>query len=423
MNSDEIYEVVEEIGRASGNARHDVLKQYMPNANFKEVMIAALCPFTTYGVKKMPIMSMVPQGKKYFDSDTWQLLSKLKARKLTGNAAQQAIKTELEQLTVASATLLERILTKDLRAGITAKSINKVAPGTIITFECMLAHKFEEKRIRKWPVAVEPKFDGVRALCIFKDGEARFFSRTGKEFLALQELGSEIAKELTANEIDMDLVLDGEIMDKSGSFNKIVGDVHKKDIQLDNAVFNVFDIMSLEAFNTGGSMMEYQVRRKTLANLMLARLGRLVALGLMKMVPVTYCHDHDHIMEVYSEIRAVGGEGVIVKPLTGVYVSKRSHDWLKIKDQQSVDVPIIGFQEGTGKYEGLLGALIVDYNGVAVNVGSGLDDASRIEIWDKQDELMGMLVEVEYHEETAGDSPSLRHPRFVRFRSDKQEAA
>jgi len=80
-------------------------------------------------------------------------------------------------------------------------------------------------------------------------------------------------------------------------------------------------------------------------------------------------------------------------------------------------VEITGLQEGTGKFEGQLGALVVNFEGVTVNVGSGLTDALRESIWLDKDSHIGRLVEVEYHEVTP--DKSLRHPRFIRFRDDK----
>jgi DNA ligase-1 len=141
----------------------------------------------------------------------------------------------------------------------------------------------------------------------------------------------------------------------------------------------------------------------------------------VRRTPVWYAGDHNEVMEYYSAVRHDGGEGVIVKPTGGDYRCTRSRNWLKIKDQQTVDAPIIGLEEGTGKYQGMLGAVIVDLEGVEVRVGSGFTDEERKRLWDDAhaDEpwSYNRLIEIEYHEKTPDGS--LRHPRFVRFRDDK----
>ncbi len=135
----------------------------------------------------------------------------------------------------------------------------------------------------------------------------------------------------------------------------------------------------------------------------------------VKKAPVWYANNHTEIMEYYNGVRHSGGEGVIVKNTDGEYHCKRSRNWLKIKDQQTVDAPIVGLEEGTGKYEGMLGAVIVDLDGVDVRVGSGFSDEQRKDLW--FDQPIGQMIEIEYHEKTPDGS--LRHPRFVRFRDDK----
>ncbi len=418
MNSDQVFDAVERIGIERGNAQFEVLAHYMLKEPFRQVVQAALCPFTTYGVSKLPSWSR-PPGKGVFDEKTFELLGRLRRRELTGNAALEAIKTETERLTEKSAALFERILKKDLRAGVGIKLVNSAVPGTIATFDCMLAQKYDEARIKEWPVAVEPKFDGVRALLIYKDNQAKFYSRTGKTFLALDDLADSIANALRISDLTAELIFDGEIMDRGGSFNKIVGDVHRKDVVLDQAVYHVFDIMPLDKFTASQGWLALYNRRKAASSVISGRLSHLVDEGMVKLVPQIMCENHDQVMAVYNDVRSQGGEGVIVKNPNGVYVRKRSYDWMKIKDCQSLDLPIVGFEEGTGKYARNLGAFVVDYEGVRVKVGSGLDDATRYQVWRSRNEFLGMLIEVQYHEKTPGPKPSLRHPRFVRFRTDK----
>lgn len=414
MDSCTVFGVLREIEEASGNDKLRLLKENESDT-LKQALKAAYCPFTTYGVKKLPEVDLNPT-KNGFDQKTWALLDALASRRLTGGAAQDAIAKELLALPASSGLLLKHILTKDLRAGISISSINKVFPGLIFKFECMLAHPFDEKRIAQWPVAVEPKYDGVRALFIYTQSQGGFYSRTGKRFESLDDMAHKITQRFQKYSAPA-IVLDGEIMDRSNSFHKIVGDVHKKGIQLDQATFNIFDVIPYGHFSNGEYVVPYKQRNVYVGRILTQWFPDLLGEELRK-VPSRLCSTHGEIMDYYQEIRDQGGEGVIVKPMDHAYVCKRSHSWLKIKDCQSVDAPVVDFVEGTGKFENNLGALVIDVDGVRVNVGSGLDDATRRQIWSDRDRLKGLMVEVEYHEKTPDGS--LRHPRFVRFRTDKQ---
>ena len=181
MNSDEIFDAIEEIAAISSKTgKQALIEKYGKDEIFKWVLEAALNPFKTYGLAKRPAKSIVTglELSSTFDGDTWLVLKKLESRELAGNAAKMVVSSLLTSLTPKSAELLWRIISKDLRAGFSETTVNKAIPGLIPTFDCMLAHKFEAKRIKSWPVVAEPKLDGVRVLCFVLQGsEVKFFSR------------------------------------------------------------------------------------------------------------------------------------------------------------------------------------------------------------------------------------------------------
>jgi DNA ligase-1 len=114
----------------------------------------------------------------------------------------------------------------------------------------------------------------------------------------------------------------------------------------------------------------------------------------------------------------MGFEGAVVKPYDYVYKGTRSYDWMKMKDVLSADLEVVGSFEGEGKYVGMLGGIIVDFRGTEVRVGSGFSDRTRESLWEIREYLPGRIAEVLYMEVT--DTGSLRHPRFVTFRPDKE---
>lgn len=409
MTSCEVFEVIEQIAQAKGKAKEKLLAEYIDDPMMERVLKATYDPFTTYGIKQVPESDIA--GSEGFSDHTFELLDRLASRVLTGNSAKAEIITELNLLSDQSKALLTRILKKDLRAGFTAGTCNRVQPGFIFVFECMRAHKFEEKRIKKWPVAVEPKYDGVRSLVIWDGKEATFYSRTGRVFEGMKPMADLLVERLTLHKIPP-MVLDGELMDRSNQFNKIVGDVHKKDFAIETAVFYLFDAIPLEDFKAGSDASTYRERRMRLSQI--AQKTRLLELPCFKVTQARVMHSKEEIEDWAAQIINQGGEGVIVKTLDGRYEKKRSYQWLKIKAEESVDLEVVDVEPGTGKYEGMIGALVVDFNGVRVSVGSGLTDDLRAL---DETQLVGRMIEVMYHEVTPDGS--LRHPRFKRFRDDK----
>lgn len=413
MNSNEILQSLDRLADMTPTEKKRELLNLLTDFNFSRAVKFALDPFITFGVNKVPMPDEPSNLNWVFGEDTWYLLDKLASRRLTGHAAIQAISDELLRMSGESRYLLSRILTKDLRCGVTAKTINSVAPGTIPTFDCMLAHKYEERHIDQWPVAVEPKYDGMRALLVLELEGGQFVSRTGKPYLAVQWLADEIHRwifvERNALLTPMSgMIIDGELVDPNGSFYAVGGARGKSEFR--DVHFMAFDMVRPICFKKGYDPSKYNERQMSLS-IWIEDINH----SHVKRAPVWYAGNHEEVMSYYSDVRRQGGEGVIVKPTDGEYHCKRSKAWLKIKDQQTVDAPIIGLEEGTGKYQGMLGAVIVDLEGVEVRVGSGFTDTLRHDLW--FDQPFGQLIEIEYHEKTPDGS--LRHPRFVRFRDDK----
>lgn len=475
MNSDQVFDAIEEIAATSSkNAKEELVAKYGQDEMFKRVIVAALDPFITYGMAKRPAAVNFEGARLMFDDLlVFSLLDKLAERELTGNNAIETVQYALSRATEKSAELLWRIISKDLRAGFSESTVNKAIPGLVPTFDCMLAHKYSDHKHKlPFPLLVEPKLDGVRVLTFVNliEGRVSFFSRSGKEFTTFDHLKepvlnmvSEYRSELMSQAGDdydsqglpdgddtdtvvmdelyaqygvddlLECVIDSEVV--SGNFNKTVGDVRRKDEQATDAKLAMFDLLPMETFtkeDKKGCAVAgvYRDRRKKLE----AMYAHAAEGAPLMTLPIFTVINEKEIHELYEKVRARGLEGLIIKDPNGLYHRRRNHAWTKIKAEESADVVIVDVEEGTGKYAGMLGALVVDYNGVRVNVGSGLSDEQRREFWeaykiqhrefgptsDLDVKLVGRMIEVEYHEVTPDGS--LRHPRFKRFRDDKLAA-
>jgi DNA ligase-1 len=127
--------------------------------------------------------------------------------------------------------------------------------------------------------------------------------------------------------------------------------------------------------------------------------------------------DREAAIAHYTWCRDKGFEGTVLKPFNYPYVQKRSPYWMKLKSIDSLDLKVVDYFEGTGKYRGMLGGIIVDFRGKEVRVGTGISDDQRESWWENRHKLIGHTAEVLYQEITPTDS--LRHPRFLRWRHDK----
>jgi DNA ligase-1 len=398
------------------------------NTELFEGFNLALSPYITFGVKQVPKHSG-PDGQGLPWEAFKELCHLLQTRQLTGDDARSAIELALSASTQNQWNdWYRRILIKDLRCGVSEKTINKVKKGAIPVFECMLAHDGanHEKKITGTKL-LEPKLDGVRCITIV-DYDARtvtMYSRNGK----VLENFSHITDALTANidSFERSFVLDGEII--STSFQELMKQVHRKDnVKANDAVLMLFDIIPLSEFQTGKSVMG-QRRRSKLLGTMKGIFDRVGNIGVIPQVEVDLDGYVGELQFKEFNQKAIdeGYEGIMIKDVDAKYECKRSVSWLKMKPFIEVSLAIVDIEEGTGKNEGRLGALICegedDGKTIRVNVGSGFTDDQRSEFWADKDNLAGQVIEIRADAATKNQDSeevySLRFPRFLRFRGFK----
>ena len=397
--------------------KQDVIKANIDNQEF--IIGATMCldPLVTFGVKQVPTTDTDGPGVGWdlFNS----LAGKLIARDLTGHAARDAIQTLADHSTAEQWNdWYRRILIKDLRCGTGAKLINKVQKNTIPLFGCMLAHDGAKhpKKIAG-ECFIEYKYDGVRVIAIVQNGDATLYSRNGK----LLENFPHINEALSRSEFE-GLVFDGEVM--SEDFQTLMKQVHRKEgAQTEDSYLAVFDMLTLEEFNAGATDMTAFERRERLISYQPLFSYRLQLVDAV-MLDLDTDDGQASFKAMNKQALAEGYEGLMIKPIDQGYKCKRSHAWLKIKPFIEVTLKVVALEEGTGKNEGLLGALVVegedDGKFFHLNVGSGLTDENREQIWADQDNVIGQLVEIRADAATqsqdADDTWSPRFPRFKTFR-------
>ena len=405
------------------------------NNEFFEGCRLALDPMITFGLKQIPEKMDEDGAGLPWDSFTLALTGFI-TRNVTGNTARTMIETMMKSATKQEWNgWYRRILIKDLRCGVSEKTVNKVvekkyADYAIPVFGCQLAHdsaNHESKVSGK--KLIEVKLDGVRVITIVRsDGRVDMFSRNGKELLNFPHIAEQISSVIKqkGSSKSMDVVLDGEIM--SSSFQDLMKQVHRKDnVEAGDAVLHLFDVLTLADFEAGVYNKD-QTTRSSMVKFWVETNQELlpsVTYVANELVDLDTELGQVRYKEINAKAIAGGYEGIMLKDPLAPYECKRSVAWLKLKPFIEVSLEVKDVEEGTGRNVGRLGALVCsgtdDGKEIYVNVGSGFSDSDRDSFWSSRDSLLEQIVEVRADAVTQNQDGtySLRFPRFKGFRGFK----
>ena len=397
---------------------------------FFEGLRMALDGLYTFGVKQVPTKDK-DEGQGLSWANFVELADSLYRRKLTGHDARDAIQLAMDVATQGQWNdWYRRILIKDLRCGVSEKTVNKVLKGKTIAsvpvFECMLAHDGanHEKKITGKKL-LEPKLDGVRAITVvdYESKTVTMYTRNGKVLENFAHITSYL--EGYIEEIGRSMVFDGEVV--SNSFQDLMKQVHRKsDVQAQDARLCLFDVVPLVEFKAGKSVMGQRRRSNLLKNWA----NIFADSGCVEIIPQIEVNLDEFVGDIEyrdynKKMVAEGFEGIMIKDPEAKYECKRSVSWLKQKPFIEVSLSITSVEEGTGRNVGRLGALVCegvdDGKSISVNVGSGFSDSDRDSYWQERDTVVGQVVEVRADAVTQNQDGtySLRFPRFLRFRGFK----
>tara|TARA_Y100000022_G_C13250399_1_gene376908 strand:+ start:817 stop:2103 length:1287 start_codon:yes stop_codon:yes gene_type:complete len=421
------WEIIKEL--ESNNSRlfkEDIIEKNLNYKEFQEGLAMCLDPLVTFGVKQVPESEKNGNGLNWEDFKNSANL--LIERESTGHAARDLI-IDLMNLSKEDQwnNWYRRILIKDLRCGVSEKTVNNVAKKMnlkfrVPVFSCMLAHDGAKhpKKI-KGDCLVEYKYDGVRVVAIVKKNKATLYSRNGKIFNNFAHIENALSKPEYNN-----IVFDGEVM--SDDFQALMKQVYRKSgANTEDAYLALFDMLPLKEFNEGRSKLN-SLERKQELNKLSKTFGSEIKLVDYEIINFDNEQGQEKFSEMNKEALEKGFEGLMIKPNNNYYECKRSHAWLKIKPFIEVTLKVIDIQEGTGKHEGKLGAFSVegedDGKFFSLSVGSGLTDEQRDNYWAAKDKLIGRLIEVRADAITKsieGEHFSLRFPRFKSFRGFEKD--
>ena len=319
---------------------------------------------------------------------------------------------------------LKRLFTKNLPISVEAATINKVYGEEIIpVWEVQQGYPIDKVKLKRNEVIyLSRKLNGNRGTFI----NGQLISRQAQKFTGLDHIIKDIN-----NTGYFGYVFDGELIRKnvdglSDNKNFTVGTGILNSDSADKSCikFVIFDMVLRGQFESDECVERYSVRKQRL--LELKEKIKQHNLQNIEVVEMVYeGTDHSQIVKWLDYAVANDWEGLVCNRDVP-YRRARHNGCLKVKRFYTVDLRITAIEEGQNRLAGTMGALVVDYKGNELRIGSGFDDATRAAVWANPDNYIGKIVECKYKEVSCDKktgAESLQFPTFVRFRNDKNEVS
>ncbi len=419
---------LDDIASHSGNkVKESLLEYYLDYTSFRNLTTMLLDPYITFGINSFtnmpePLIEPITYGQ------LMDLLTKLSKRELTGNAAREAC-----GVAVASGIpgdLMTRLLNKDPKAGFGATMVNKVMKGLLPEFPYMRCSLPEKSNMSKWDwskgIFSQLKADGMfMTVNIDKAGQITLMSRQGTIYPneAFGVFCSAISLALekdTQSHGEMVVYVDNRLLSRqegNGIINSVVqGGVWPVNSRTE---YLVWDQIPLSEVKPNG---KYKVSYHNRYMGLLMQLGAQRGLFPIKVIETKIVYSKREAYQHFQEKLLNHEEGTVVKHPDMPWADGTSKDQVKLKLEFIVDLRIVGFTKGKGKFAKTFGAIMMEScDGLLkVNV-SGMDDKTRQQISDVREVLMGVICAVEanavFYPSPSNDFYSLSHPRFIEVRS------
>lgn len=414
---------------AGANAKCEFIKAHRDDTYFKRFLYFALNPMLTYNISKKSTDKLMAEenfdGQKLiFFNDIFECCEHLSRLRGMDDATLRQVKMLLnvKYPEMDERELYIQLLSKKIRLGIAAKTINKIIPNLIPEWEVQQAYTVEKYPLKEgtefW---LTQKLNGARATLY----EGQLLARSGMPYKGLEHITDALSWLRVAGFVaDGELTLKdkGDLSDNE-AFRVSTGILNSDNVNKTVICYTIFDMIPVKDFDALKPQVTYRYRRDIL-NQFAERISDTD--GAVKALPVLY-HGTDQfkIEELLEQMVREDKEGLMIN--TDVpYRRTRHKGILKVKRFYTMDLPIIRCEEGTGRLSGTLGAFVLKYKENEVKVGSGFTDEQRERFWNNRDDMEGLLCEVKYKEisqDKGTGLESLQFPVFVGIRTDKTEVS
>lgn len=411
---------------SSIKAKKQLLAERRDDGNVKKYLDYLLNPFFVTGISEKKIRKVVSVERPIQFHSFDELMAYVRKNHTGSDDILASVQTYLDSVNPELRTFYIGIITKTIRVGCDAKTVNDALGYEFIPqWEVQQAYQIGKLKMNEneW-FSLSQKLNGVRGTYF----EGKLISRQGKEFTGLEHILEDI-RQLIPNSDEW--VVDGELIRKNvehisdnENFRLTTGILSQEDGDKRQIQLVIFDILPKAEFLRGESQLRYRDRLEQLKDLE-QRIQRR-NLSNLRIVDVLYTgNDMSMISKCLDRMIAEGKEGLMLNR-NCKYFTRRHNGILKVKQFYTVDLEIVDLEEGTGRLSGTLGAFVVRYKNNYLRVGSGMTDDQRKKFWDDGLNLIGRVIEVKYKDESYDRRTGLRSlqfPTFVQLRElGKQES-
>lgn len=411
-----LYEIITALQNTQGsNAKRAILEANKDNELLKEYLRVTYDPRINFYIKHLPMPVVNKEGNldDFELRDIELLVERLAGRQYTGYDAKVYLRIFFSELTESGEALARYMLLKDIKAGISVSTINKVWPDLIFSQGYMRCSLPNAVKLSEWDwkkgVYSQLKCDGM--FSSITNNQA--ITRNGSTF-PFDLLPTSFKKEM--KNIPDGVTLNGELLVKrsgvtlsrkegNGMLNSLLqGTALQDDCELHYVAWDIEDY-SLP-------YVDRFIEVLSLCN------GEYFSHVEYKMV-----YSLEQATQHFKEMLSQGQEGTVLKNPNGMWKDGTSKDCVKYKVEAELDMKVVGVVEGTGKYKGMLGALQLESECglVKTDCGTGFSDKQRKEMFDSPPKIVAIKAN-DLVDSKSKDGYSLFLPVFLEERVDKSVA-
>lgn len=400
---------------SGGNAKKVILEHNRDNEHLRDYLKATYDPRLNYFLseKTYPEVCGYSDNHEFTVNNMGEFIYQLADRNKTGNAAKEWLKSVLRYFNEEQQELIKMMLLKDIKAGISVSTINKIWPGLIFEQKYMRCSLPSAVKLNDWNweegVSSQEKMDGMYAAITNNS----VITRSGNSFpmAVLPEAFKEDMSNIPDGiELNGELVLyrDGVILSRkegNGLLNSLMqGTPLDVDCSLHYVAWDIEDVN-----------LPYCDR---FIEVLATCDGEYFSPVEYKMV-----YSMEQAAQHFQEMLSQGQEGTVLKNPNGMWKDGTSKDCVKYKVEAELDMKVVGVLEGTGKYKGMLGALQLESScgKVKTDCGTGFSDKQRKEIFENPPKIVAIKAN-DLVDSKSKEGYSLFLPVFLEERVDKSVA-
>lgn len=399
-------------------------------ASFVWIMQATYDGRLSYNVTaKLPKQDVWPATEpEYAINDFYVLLHYLSSKSGANAADKKRVADFLASLPLPAATLCTRVINRDLRAGFTDTTYNTVFPEHAVYIHpymrCSLLNAKTAAKL-PYPCYSQLKLDGMYVdIVVNKEKQTVvYYSRVGNPFPSLNTPARDaalVAAVPTSGSIQGEaiVVIDGAELDRqtgNGILNSDAADP-------ETVVIYAWDFVPLADYTRKKCNTPYSTRLSNVHEIQ-------AKVDFLRAVETRIVNNLAEILDHFHSIADKGLEGTIVKTMAATWKHGTSSQQFKVKIRAEADLQLIGWNPGKGKFEGMVGSIVVtSSDGIVVTNISGMTDKTRKFVTENIEQMIAsnVIVACKFNSIVSSKSNvgkySLYLPAIEEFRKDKHTA-